>query len=206
MLKRIALLVALLVLTCGCTTTRQTVTARAATEQLLLSRAVDRAIDQLNFSLVHSKKVYLDTGRFTSVDQEYYVSALENALARSGGIILSTPEEADMVVRPRVGALGTDESMALIGLPEIPLIIPGAGGVTTPELPLFKNKTQTGTTKLRVYVLDSKTGAHLQTQHAFGKAFYSKYVIFFIDFQNTDVPELEWRHPHTASPRPIRNR
>ena len=48
-------------LACGCGTTKWSDSPRTATEQLLISDAVDRAISEIDFSALADKDVYLDT-------------------------------------------------------------------------------------------------------------------------------------------------
>ena len=175
---------------------RKTDTARSATEQLLLSHSVDRAVGDLGLACAENRKAYMDVSFFSSVDKEYYLASIKNMLLKSGAMPTGE-KEADVIIVPRVGALGTDYSEFLIGIPKIPIAIPGAGAFETPEIALFKVATQRATTKLRIFAYDSKTRKHLDTKSAFGSAVFKKYIILFIPFQRTDVPEKFWRHPHT---------
>src|SRR5262249_698258 len=61
----------------GCGTTRQTDTARAATEMMLVSKAIDQAVGQLDFSYLKGKTVFLDSQYLdTVVDKGYLISSL----------------------------------------------------------------------------------------------------------------------------------
>ncbi len=69
----------------GCGTTKWSDSPRTATEQLLVSDAVDRAISQIDFSALEDCSVYLDT-RFivTAIDLNYVTSTLRQHMLASG--------------------------------------------------------------------------------------------------------------------------
>ncbi|MEM7314771.1 MAG: DUF6655 family protein, partial [Planctomycetota bacterium] len=105
-----ALVNALLGLLVGC----GTIKGRAATDQLLLSDAVDRTISQVNFRELSGAKVYLDSSYIKSVRSsgfvncDYIVSSLRELLIRDGCHLQDSAKDAEYVVEVRVGALGTD--------------------------------------------------------------------------------------------------
>ena len=69
-------------LVCGCGTTRLSDTQRTATEQLLLSDAIDRAVDHLDFHFLDGKKVYLDASALKpETDAVYLASSLRQQMA-----------------------------------------------------------------------------------------------------------------------------
>ena len=79
-----------------------------ATEQLLISDSVDRAISEIDFSAMADQTVYLDTRYIvTALDQNYVVSTLRQHMLASGLVIKDKPEDATYVVEVRSGSLGT---------------------------------------------------------------------------------------------------
>src|SRR5262249_4607537 len=59
----------------GCGTTRVSDTQRTATEQLLVSNAVDQAVSQIDFRVLAGKPVYFDAQYLpASTDRGYVVS------------------------------------------------------------------------------------------------------------------------------------
>jgi hypothetical protein len=67
-----SLLALVLLSLAGCGTTRSTDTARSATEQLLISDAIDQAVQTVDFSALRGQSVYLDDSRLTdTVDRDY---------------------------------------------------------------------------------------------------------------------------------------
>ena len=156
----------LLVLGCalmfGCGTTKWSDSPRTATEQLLVSDAVDRAISEIDFSALADKNVYLDT-RFiiTALDQNYVTSTLRQHMLASGCIIKDKPDEATYVVEVRTGSLGTNRQDLLFGVPATSLPTVGLlpmGSATIPEIALMKRTNQQGVCKIAVFAYDRMSG------------------------------------------------
>lgn len=182
----------------GCATASKTETPRSATEQLLLSHAVDRAMGDVFFAFCRGRKVHLDTSAMACVDKEYCVASLHDVLAQAGGL-LSDAKDAEIIIVPRVGALGTDAEDFLLGLPSLPIVVPGTGSMETPEIALFKMDTQTAQAKIRLLAYNAKTKEHIATQSAYGDAYFRGYtILFIISFDTSDLPEKSWTYPHTA--------
>jgi hypothetical protein len=71
----------------GCTTNNNTNPARLATEQLLLSAAVDNALKSANLVVFSHQKVFLDTNYFDSYDSKYALGTVRDALNQQGAIL-----------------------------------------------------------------------------------------------------------------------
>ncbi len=144
----------------GCGTTRWSDTARTATEQLLLSTAVDRAIDNMDFRALADKYVYLDPQYLDCVDNKYVVSTLRQHMLSEGCILMSDAASADLVVEVRSGAIGTDHHDVLLGVPAIS--VPGStmAGMPSaiPEIPFAKTTSQRGIAKLACFAYNRETG------------------------------------------------
>ena len=94
----------------GCGTTRSTDSLRTATEQLLISDAIDRAVQTIDFYPLRGQTVYLDESKLGGVvDKNYLVSTLRQHLLASGSTLKDIREEADFIVEARAGAVGTIE-------------------------------------------------------------------------------------------------
>jgi hypothetical protein len=152
-------------LSAGCGTT----TNRIATEQLLMSDAVDRAIAAIDFRTLEGKKVYLDTLFLRSVkgvgfvNSEYIISSLRQQLTAARCRIQDSRDEADVIVEPRVGALGTDGHEVVYGLPQTGAInsaatmLSGTPMPAIPEISFGKANAQSGIAKIIVYAYDRQT-------------------------------------------------
>lgn len=145
----LAILVApVLLASAGCTIERQSVPPRTATEQLLISTAVDRAVERLELEIPKGTKVLVDADNFEGIDEKYAIGAIRDKIARAGGHLVPTRGEADMVVEIRSGALSIDESRTLIGIPSVEVPVPTAENIRLPEFALWKRHRQQGVAKL----------------------------------------------------------
>lgn len=123
----------------GCGTTRE----KLATDQLLLSDAVDRSVANIDFSPLAHQKVYLDTQfiKFQSkgpVDTNYVVSSIRQQLVVAGCLIQENKEDATYIVEARVGTLGSDQHDINYGVPASHSLNAAASLVSsTPLLPVL---------------------------------------------------------------------
>jgi len=153
---------ALVALLAGCGTTKWSDSPRTATEQLLVSDAIDRAISEIDFSALANTRVYLDT-RFiiTALDQNYVISTMRQHMLASGCIIMDKADEATYVVEMRAGSLGTNRQDLLFGMPSTTLPTVGllpTGAATIPEIALVKRTNQQGVCKIAVFAYDRRSG------------------------------------------------
>lgn len=148
----------------GCGTTKWTDTARSATEQLLITDAMDRAVSRLDLRSLAGKRVFLDSLPLNGLtDSAYLISSLRQHLLASGCIVVEAKPEAEYVVEVRAGAIGTDHHELTYGVPrvDIPAILPVSGfGIPTniPELPFVKKMDQRAVTKIAVFAYNRETG------------------------------------------------
>ncbi len=147
----------------GCTTERVTEPTQTATEQLLVSTAVDRAVDTLNAPLKPGAKVFLDPQFFDASDvnvilPKYTVGAVRDWLLKHGAHLVDDRKTAEVIVELRNGAQSIDHKSLLVGIPSIPVPIPLAGTITTPELALFKRDRQNGISKIAITAYDARDG------------------------------------------------
>jgi hypothetical protein len=161
-LVRIALLATSGLPLAGCGATRSTDTTRAATEQLLISDAIDRAVQTLNLQTLGGQTVFLDDSRLGEVvDRNYLISTLRQQLLASGCLLREQKDQADFIVEARAGAVGTDRNDLLFGvptmnLPSIPLVQPVPAMI--PEIPIAKRRDQRGIAKIAVFAYHRETG------------------------------------------------
>ncbi len=147
----------------GCGTTRSTDTNRTATEQLLVSDAIDRALQSIDLHALSGQSVYFDDTKLTdTVDKNYLISSLRQYLLSNGCKLREKREDADFIVEARAGAVGTDRSELLFGVPsmnvpQIALMQPVPAAI--PEIPIAKRKDQRGVAKIAVFAYHRQTGA-----------------------------------------------
>jgi hypothetical protein len=152
-------------LLCGCGTTRTTDTARAATEMLLVSQAVDHAVAKIDFTPLSGQTVFLDTVALDkqSSDCGYLISVVRQQLLAAGALLQEERFRAIYVVEIRSGAVGTDRHSLLVGTPSvtIPSFVPGLPITSIPEIALMKKNDQRGVAKIGVFAYNRITGRAL---------------------------------------------
>lgn len=144
----------------GCGTTRMTDTSRSATEMLLVSQAIDRSVNQMDFSPLAKKLVFFEEKCLDGVtDKGYLASSLRSKLLADGCILVEDRAKAVYVVEARAGCVGTDKHSLLIGIPQmnLPSIMPGQPSAI-PEMPLVKSTDQQGVAKIAVFAYNRVTG------------------------------------------------
>jgi hypothetical protein len=139
------LVVIAILLVSGCGTTRMSDTLRTGTEQILLSAAIDRSLNEIDFSILSGKDVFFDPQYLKGVsDEGYIVSSIRQRLLSEGVFLKSIRDEATYVVEARAGAVGTNRQDVLVGIPQTSLPTGLAVGAPTmiPEIPFAKKTLQ----------------------------------------------------------------
>ncbi|SMF14093.1 hypothetical protein SAMN06265365_10568 [Tistlia consotensis] len=150
-----ALLLALSLLA-ACSSQTVTQPARSATEQLLISTAIDRAAERLAAALPVRGKLFLEPVNLDGNDGKYAVGAVREALLRHGDRVVASRLDADTIVELRSGALSIDSDSLLVGVPSISL--PLVQGLATPKIALFSEDLNQGVVKLVGTAYDPKSG------------------------------------------------
>ena len=141
------------VASCGCTSLKTTNTARSSTEQMLVSNAVDQALDKVDFRPFAGQVVFLDEKYVDCVDKAYVIASVRHRLLRVGASLVDKVDDAEVVVEPRAGSVGTTNSESYLGIPEITL----PGMLALPEVRLLTRSQQIGVAKLGVAAYDAKS-------------------------------------------------
>jgi hypothetical protein len=159
----------------GCATVRTTDPSRTATEQMLLSKAAEQAVQQLSTTPLHDRHVYLDTQYYDSVDSAYVVGELRAHLLEHGVRMADSRDKAKVVVEVRSGGVGIDRYNYLLGIP--PIFLPAGdsvsgvdvntGTVITPELALIKRIRQLGYASVAFVAYWKDTGEVLASSGPF---------------------------------------
>lgn len=166
--------IAILHLLPGCGTTKSV----TATEQLLMSDAVDSTISKMDFRPLSGYKIYLDTQYIAPagkpipgipmqanlVTSDYVVSALRQQLTAAGCMLVDTKDNAEIICEARCGALGTDGHNVTYGLPannffsSASMIVPNSPPIPTiPELSVAKREVKSAAAKVAVFAYDRET-------------------------------------------------
>lgn len=177
----------------ACSDVRETLPARAASEQLLLSVAADRAADALGEALPPGRSVFLDSSYFDALDGKYAIASIRDSILRHGGRLTADRNAADMVVEIRSGALSIDKRNMLIGIPSLTLPIPLAPETSTPEIAFYKSVTAEGVAKFAAVAYDTKDGGMLaSTGPLYGLSHHSeRRLLLFLSWTSSDIKHEE---------------
>lgn len=150
----------------GCGTTRE----HRATEQLVISDAVDRSIQDMDFRPLSGRKVYLDTSYLRQVkgegfvNAEYVISGLRQQILGAGCLIQDSSQEAEVIIEARIGALGADNHLVTYGLPEnnalnnAARLIPNSPALpAVPEIAVARREAREAAAKIAAFAYDRET-------------------------------------------------
>ena len=158
----------------GCGTTK----SFTATEQLLMSDAVDSTLAKMDFREISGHKVFLDTQYVVGagkvipgvampinlVNSDYVISGLRQQLTAAGCMLVDTKEQSEIICEARCGALGTDGHSMIYGLPannflsSASSVIPGSPTLPTiPEISVAKREMKSAAAKVSVFAYDRET-------------------------------------------------
>ncbi len=88
------------------------------TEQLLITNAVDQALDKIDFRAFRGHTVYLDDRYVECLDKQYVIASVRHRILHQGAIIVQKPEDAEVLVEMRTGVIGTDIAESFVGVPK----------------------------------------------------------------------------------------
>ena len=174
----------------GCSKLRESTTPRTAVEQALLSQAAEATIGQFDFGELRGKSFAMDASDFEAIDSKYILGTLKQRLLESG-LKEAKAEEADVIVYPRVANAGIDDSSFLLGVPELPIPVPGVGIVKMPEASLLAWKTQRGRNRMAVFAADARTGQLALATETVSSETHYRWItaLFVLSFKSTDLSE-----------------
>jgi hypothetical protein len=187
----------------GCGPVRETLPDRSAMEQLLISTAADRAVAGVPGAPLKGKAVFVDAANLECLDKPYVVQRVRQAVLEAGGRLAQDREEAQLALEVASGALSIDKRNYLLGIPEIAIPMPFAGGaITLPEIALFKLTSYRAKAKLLFNAVDTKTNAmavRIPVRRARALTAYWKVLFIFGPYEWTDLPEAEGKADKSAA-------
>jgi hypothetical protein len=188
-----ALILAMLALG-ACTTVRESSPQRTATEQLLISTAVDRAIAQVNLKIPTGTKVFVDSEQLDGTDGKYAAGEMKDRLLRNGANLVNDKGKADAVVEVRAGALSIDDKQTLVGIDTFEAPIPFAGqAAKIPQIALYKDSVRQGVAKIAAFGYSTSDGKLIDLANPqFGYSHqHERTVLLFFTWRSSDLPEEE---------------
>ena len=159
-MRRIAVGAALIL--AGCASTSESNPGRTATEQLLMARAADQAVEGLRLPIPPGSRVFVESRYFQGEGSAYATSAVRGALSEAGFALADDKSQADAVFELRAGTMSLEQMRRVVGLP--PLAVPineNFNVVSLPELSLYSRRDRVGVAEFSGFVYDARTGAPL---------------------------------------------
>ncbi len=182
----------------GCATVRVTDPTRTATEQFLLSKAAQDAIDGLSFDSMQGRTVFLDADNFSPSEKDFVLSEFRAKLLFSGVSVTFDQGKAEIIVEVRSGGVGIDRYESLLGIPSFaPPISSITGGVSivTPELALTKKIKQVGFASISYVAYWADSGEIVASSGpSIGKSNREDWWLFgFGPSTNGDIPPVDYK-------------
>lgn len=172
LLETLCLLIFCLIAGCG------TTKSYTATEQLLMSDAVDSTISKIDFRPLNSQRVFLDTTYVAAsgkpipgvpatsnlVTSDYVISGIRQQMVAAGCLLVEKREDADIICEARCGALGTDGHSVIYGIPAsngfgaAGNLLSGVPAIPAiPEISLAKRELKSAASKVAVFAYTRDT-------------------------------------------------
>jgi hypothetical protein len=136
----------------GCTSTKQSNTPRTATEQLLISNAIDQSLNRVDFTPLAGSSVFVEEKYLECVDKNYIVGSIRHKLLQANASIAASPAQADAGMEVRSGGVGTDVASSYLGVPGF--TVPGM--VSLPDIKLVNRDSQKAVAKIGLVMYDVK--------------------------------------------------
>jgi len=161
-LKPFAVLPLALLGLAACASTSETYPSRTATEQLLVARAADRAVEGLTLPIPGGSRVYVDDAYFRAESAPYAISAIRGALSEAGYALAPSKNDADAVLELRAGTLSLEQMRRVFGVPEMRVPINDSFNVVSiPELSVYSRRDRVGVAEFSGFLYEPRTGAPL---------------------------------------------
>ncbi len=176
----------------ACATTERITVPRTASEQIISTEAIDRALAQIRWPELAGQKLLVQVGGpQESLDRDYLLRSVEILVAERGGILVDDKDDAHYELNVLVGAVGIDIDGRFLG-------VRGSGGswlipFTIPELALYKTVRLDGIAKTEIAMLDHKKGGVVhRSGPTYGLTYSRSRTLFFV-FRSrwTDATRLE---------------
>jgi len=184
-------LLASLPLMSGCGSFRETFPARSGIEQMLISTAMDRAVEKMPTAWMDGASVFVDDANLDAYDSPYLRQLLRQSVLANGGTLADSRDDASMVLEVASGGVSVDKGNWMFGLPKIPLPIPFAGEtLVIPEAPLFRLDSYVGKAKLLFTPVDAATKAQVrEIPVCYGRSRHRFWwILLFGPFTTSDLP------------------
>jgi hypothetical protein len=178
-------------LLCACGMDRLTTTQRTVIEQALLSQSAEQAVARLEIPAGEDRRFFIDAEEFEATGKPHILAALHHRLLLEGYRVAGDRDDADVIVHPRALYAGIDDDRTFVGIPAIPIPVPGVGTMATPEVVIFRLLKQRGRASIAQAAYERESGAREFDQApVFGEKRYDRWtILIFFHFRTSDLGE-----------------
>ena len=145
----------------ACASTTETNPGRTATEQLLVSRAADMAVEGLVLPIPVGARIFVDDTYFQAESARYAVGAIRAALSEAGYALARDRNTASVIFEVRAGALSLEQMRRVVGIPAMRIPIEEWNFVSVPELSVYSQRDRVGVAEFSGFLYDAQTGSPL---------------------------------------------
>jgi hypothetical protein len=170
----------------GCATSTEIYpTSPSATSQLLVFRALERAVAALDVDRLRGRRVALEV--ISQLFDHRFAAAYLETWLRTHAVAVGG-ENPDLRLQVYLLTLGTDRGQTFVGIPafQVPVL-----SVPIPEIALFKWVRSRGRADVRIYAFDPASAAFVEAlPEATGRSKFDDYTILIVvAFSVTDVDD-----------------
>lgn len=189
----------------ACSVSRVTTTEYTAVEQALISSASKKAVATLDLPEVSGKKVFVksiksqvaliaatsDVKSGHYVHSEYVSSLMEQELLKNGAQLAKDEASSDLIVNVLIDYAAIDDSNFILGLPSVPVPVPGVGTVQTPEISVFSKHGQYARAGFTLVAIDTPSQSlSFERKTRATESHYSRWsMILIFGWRTTDLEE-----------------
>ena len=145
----------------ACASTTETNPGRTATEQLLVSRAADMAVEGLVLPIPVGARIFVDDTYLQAESARYAVGAIRAALSEAGYALARDRNTASVIFEVRAGALSLEQMRRVVGIPAMRIPIEEWNFVSVPELSVYSQRDRVGVAEFSGFLYDAQTGSPL---------------------------------------------
>lgn len=149
-------LIAILFFLSSCTSTRYvTQTKRSGIEQLLVTKAIDRAIAKIDNLHINGCRVFFEIASLAKDQEAYLKKALTHWFLENGAIVVDERNQADLIASVLVKCAGTDRFEAGLAIPSLPVPFTS---ILTPKINILTLIGKRGAMRWRLLFIHQKQG------------------------------------------------
>ncbi|HKZ08956.1 MAG TPA: hypothetical protein VJU81_26035 [Methylomirabilota bacterium] len=171
-------------------------TSPSATSQLLVFRALERAVAGLDVARLRDRRVSIEV--VSQLHDDRFAATYLETWFRTHGVKVEN-QPGDLRLQVYFLTLGTDKGQSFIGIPpfQVPVL-----SIPVPEIALFKWIRNRGRADVRVYAFDPKTDALVDLlPETSGRSKFDDYTILIVvGFTVTDVNDPILMTPRAPEP------